>query len=568
MDSVGYLRAIRTRWACVAISVGLFVLIGLNAPPSVGAPSSPSTDLTEAASPARERYVSAAVIGTPPTGPTATSSLVTQVGPEFATLVFYLRNAALLSDFGRRIGYVGADPAVLQKLLVLKADPQSGTVTVTGTGGTRQQAVEITSEFIVAAQTYFAGLQNQATSSVRRATRHELTRLQKRLERLSAQLDRLRPARTTPGTRTAPSNETTLLESQYRTTLASYTDAYNRLAAGNSSVASVDFVIVQPPTLETVQKQRPSLVYWMPLRLAIGLLLGLLVGIAIALLLEHYNRRLSTRTEVERIFGRPLLAQLPHQLLTGRVRDVRVAVAPMSLIAKSYDSLAALTLRRQSGDLVGVMADEDEVATAGGPVTVRSSRGGSVRLAEPADKVPTSSVTVLLLGSAGHARAFGVVVANLATALAQRSGRPVKVLRRPDRHDHLLPEGVLHAPGPDGHDEPATAVTVAWPLSENGQPEDPTALATALTDEGCIVVIDAGEVLSPEFAAAAAAADVAIVVCEHRRTRIDDAQRSATVVRLSGVRLLGPVLAQDRTVHRLGLRKLLSPSTWAAAARP
>lgn len=559
MESVGYVHAIRARWMWVAAATLTGILLALLAPPALGSPSSASTALDEAASTSRDRYVSTAVIGTPPTGTTTASSLVTQVGPEFATLVFYLRNAAVLDEFGNRIGYRGSDPAVLEKLLTMRADPQSGTITLSGTGGTPAQAVEITTAFIVAAQTYLDRIQRDASTSARRQTRAEIDKLQKRLDRLSARIQDLRP---TAGN-SPPTSRSTVLEAEYRTTLASYTDAYNRLAlADQASTALVDFVIVQPAAVETVQLKKPSLVYSRALRLVLGLLLGLLVGIATALLLEHYSRRLTTRDAVERIFGRPVLGQLPRQLLTHRPRDIKVTTAPRSAVAVAYDTVASLILR-QTGTSALALVSQDDGRGSGveSVVAVGSGTRGGMRLAGSADPEHSSAGTVLLLASAANEPSYPVVVANLATALALRSGRPVKVLRRHDRHDRmLLPAHVGDADGDDAAER--EVVTVPWPLSTNSLPDDPTSVIAALTDEGALVVIDAGPVISAEFAAAAAAADDAVVVCEHRRTTIAEAERSAAVLRLSGVRLVGPLLAQDRTVgQRRRTRRFLPAGT-------
>lgn len=545
MESLGFPGALRVRWRLIVAVTVIGASLALVAPPPVGSFPSART-LEEVASPAHGRYASTAVIGTPPNAAAATSPLGTQAGGQFATLVFYLRHAQVMENFGVRIGYTGDDRSVLTRIVSIAPDPQTGVINVTSFGGTRQQAVDHTDAFIGAARDFLSSLQKDVETGTREEIRTRVRSLSARLERLTAAVDRLRKQNDDKGPLdVSAQNEAAALEARYRAALAAYGTAYDRLIeVQNTDAAPVtQFLVLDPPTLTSTQEKRPSLVYSVAFRLAVGALVGLLLGFALALLLEHLNRKISTRQEAEAALGVPVLAQLPRQRTIMASRKVRVLAAPGSALDSAHRMLLVLLLGRLTSTRTNtggraVFFDEQDITSLAAAGS--EQRSTPVRSISPASAVGRStSAQVLLLCSVANEPSYPAVVANVVSGLASTCDQ-VALIHTGTRN--LVASRAATVPDKQSLASTVDVTELQWPRA-SGRSSLPT-LVAKLSGEHAIVVVAAGAVASAEFSEAAGCADGALIVCEYRRTRIPDAERAAELVHLAGSRLIGAAMSQ------------------------
>ena len=380
-----------------------------------------------------------------------------------------------------------------------------------------------------------------------------------------------------------------------------------RLSGSETALADTGFAVLQPASAAAAEEVPPSPIYLLSLRVLLGLLLGLALGVALALILEHLGRRISSRGAAERAFRARVLVEVPRHRITGALKDVAVVSSPASPIAAAYRMLRAVLLAdrsrsstvpsRHPGDLDTVSSATSALEAELQAMTGRRHSPGR-RVADGEDAVPRQSVAVegpsrpadspreggladegddleldrglqvgsstgrtglvLVLAAPAEEAIHPIVVANLAASFAE-DGREVTVLRlstSPDTSRFGAGAAVPAVAGgsqlePDGrpsHDGLAqnTAVvgvqTLDWQRVQHAQPA--RAVAAGLRDEGVVVLVDAGRVATAEFAELAPIADGVVAVCEHGKTRTEDAQRAADIIAWSHGRFSGVVLAQ------------------------
>ncbi len=372
MDLLDYLRLVRRRWrillACVLVAgVAAWVLT----------PAEPADDgVTYQASHLLIRD----------------SSGLTNLS--IAQVALFVKTGEVPQRVADRLGFDG-EPAVLASRVTLEPDDQVGTLEVTATGTSPEQAVERANAF--AEETL--GLLGEQASEARQ---DQIERVNETLIRLQAEIDDL-------NRRIADESEPGVLQAERDSKLRQYGAALDQQQQVlDLPPPSAGYVTLEPALVELASVTgggfaAPSS---RPARTAIALVLGALLGLALVLLVERLDSRLHDPEEVARAHGLPVIAEVPREAKPARGRMV-VVEDPMSAGAEAFRSLRAALLlspvvRHRSGALV-------------------RPQGGEPR--------------VVLVTSAAPGDGKTTVVANLAAAFAE-TGRTVLVLgcdfRRPE----------------------------------------------------------------------------------------------------------------------------------------
>ena len=363
MGPIGYGRALRARWFPIVAVTFIVTCLALIVPPAPRSFPEPSTALAAVASPAHARFSTTAVLGVPP------PSDGSDVESQFRAIAFYLRDQKVSTAFAERIGYTGDDLELVSQLVTVVPALEAGTLTLTGYGGTPQQAADHTTAYILSYQDYLRGVQSAETVSALAQTQLAVDDLRTRLEALGVQLQTLRaaaaekaaadaaaraaadPDNTAPPVPPVLDPAVSVVQAEYDALTASYLVAYRelaRLSGGETALADTGFAVLQPASATAAEEVPPSPLYSMPLRLILGLLLGLALGAALALILEHLGRRISSRGAAERAFRARVLVEVPRHRITGALKDVAVVSAPASPIAAAYRMLRAVLLADQA----------------------------------------------------------------------------------------------------------------------------------------------------------------------------------------------------------------------------
>ena len=421
MGSIGYGRALRARWFPIVAVTFIVTCLALIVPPAPRSFPEPSTALAAVASPAHARFSTTAVLGVPP------PSDGSDVESQFRAIAFYLRDQKVSTAFAERIGYTGDDLELVSQLVTVVPALEAGTLTLTGYGGTPQQAADHTTAYILSYQDYLRGVQSAETVSALAQTQLAVDDLRTRLEALGVQLQTLRaaaaekaaadaaaraaadPDNTAPPVPPVLDPAVSVVQAEYDALTASYLVAYRelaRLSGGETALADTGFAVLQPASATAAEEVPPSPLYSMPLRLILGLLLGLALGAALALILEHLGRRISSRGAAERAFRARVLVEVPRHRITGALKDVAVVSAPASPIAAAYRMLRAVLLADQATSVATAAAaphlleglepaTERLSALAGGLPAATGRRSSPRRRARDAeDAGPGQSVAV------------------------------------------------------------------------------------------------------------------------------------------------------------------------------
>lgn len=420
MRSIGYGRALRARWFPIVAVTFIVTCLALIVPPAPRSFPEPSTALAAVASPAHARFSTTAVLGVPP------PSDGSDVESQFRAIAFYLRDQKVSTAFAERIGYTGDDLELVSQLVTVVPALEAGTLTLTGYGGTPQQAADHTTAYILSYQDYLRGVQSAETVSALAQTQLAVDDLRTRLEALGVQLQTLRaaaaekaaadaaaraaadPDNTAPPVPPVLDPAVSVVQAEYDALTASYLVAYRelaRLSGGETALADTGFAVLQPASATAAEEVPPSLLYSMPLRLILGLLLGLALGAALALILEHLGRRISSRGAAERAFRARVLVEVPRHRITGALKDVAVVSAPASPIAAAYRMLRAVLLADQATSVATAAAaprlleglepaTERLSALAGGLPAATGRRSPRRRARDAEDARPSQSVAV------------------------------------------------------------------------------------------------------------------------------------------------------------------------------
>ncbi len=504
MEPVEYLRGIRRRWRVILAAILVSVVVAL---------------FTSAAVPTTEedgQEFQASVLLLDARGAQFGTETRGTQGVSLDTIVIFATLDAVAERAAERL-HSDQAPNVLAQGIVATADTDTGILTITATARTGARAERVANAFARSLADY---LDDQRRSD-----------LQRQIKVLERQLEHL-PADSGRG------------ESTTRLSLL-------------SQISSLKVQLVAPvglPVLDTESAERivtPGLTAPSSggIRLAIGAVLGLLGGIALALVLERFDRRITTWRIAEEMLPYPLLAEIPK---TRRSRGLAVVDRPTSRGADAFRLLASST----------VHALEQARAV--------KSEGNGHGSSEGNGHGAIAGAPMLAVTSALRSEGKSMISANLAAALGEL-GKNVTVmtadLRSPTIHRYFdapsspgIVDAIFDWDGLPGfqrirHATKAPGVSLIPAGSSSERPaavladEDLEKLVWYARAECDILIVDTPAILlSGDAVPLIQHADGVLLVARIGRTSLDAAERVSETLARVGAPVLGFALNGARGV--------------------
>ena len=541
MNPTEYIRAIRRRWLDVALAVIVALVAGFFI--SSVAPPGPAPKTYEATSVLLE-----------------SGNVFDPNAPSLEALAELTTVGEVPTKVANMTGYKGnpADLAAMVETSVLK---EAGILKIKVSAGDAATSKRYADAFAKAIVSYLRDL--QATSATKEAISFK-ARLDKMQAQIAAKDEALKSA--TPTEATLITSERDALVRQYGLLYESY-----RQIAGSAAV---------PVNLDLIQSAVPREVSSggiEPPRSRTGILilagiLGLLAGIILVLVLDRFDSRIRTRQLAEKLFGAPVIAEIPYVSSFKRHRDRIVSLEdPRSSTADAFRIAAAiLTMpthmrgkRAANGNGNGngeSHRDDDADLTVSNALLTIGDLGDRPRR--------------ILVTSPGPSDGKTTITSNLAAVFGAR-GEHVTVmscdLRRPYIHR------LFGVPGAPGLSEALSGAGVGVaelpfvesPVAPNVRvvpsgvpPEQPgeilgsddmrLALAVAQRRSDMVFVDTAPVLATSDAAPLVGEVDGVIVVARAGRTTVEVAERTAEVLRRLNAPVIGVILnaAAEMTVPR------------------
>jgi len=496
VEPVEYLRGIRRRWRVILAAVLVSAVVAL---------------FTTAAVPASEddgQEFQASVLLLDARGAQFGTDTRGAQGVSLDTIAIFATLDAVAERAAERLDSEQA-PNVLAESIDASADTETGILTITATARTGARAERVANAFARSLTDY---LDDQR--------RGDLNRQIKVLERQIEQL----PADEGRGD---------------STTSASLLSQISNLKV--ELAAPVGLPVLDTEAAE--QTVTPGLTAPSSggIRLAISALLGLLGGIALALVLERFDRRITTWRIAEDMLPYPLLAEIPR---TRRSRGLAVVDRPTSRDADAFRLLASSTLHAL------------EQAR-----TVRSEGNGHGTI---------SGAPMLAITSALRSEGKSMISANLAAALGELGKNVIVMtadLRSPTIHRYFdapaspgIVDAIFDWDGLPGfrrvrHVTKAPGVSVIPGGSSSERPaavladEDLEKLVSYARAECDILIVDTPAILlSGDAVPLIQHADGVLLIARIGRTSLDAAERVSETLARVGAPVIGFALNGARGV--------------------
>lgn len=375
MEPVEYLRGIRRRWRVVLAAIVVSVAVALLTSATV--PESPQ-DVKEFEASVLLLDARGNQFGTSDRGPQGVSLDTIAI---FATLDEVAKRAA-----DRLPGE--ADPDVLVESIDASADTETGILTITATAPNGPRAERV-------AKAFARSLTDYLDDQRRNGIQLQISVLQRQLDRLPDDAGRGADA----------STRASLLQ-QISTLKVDLAAPLGLPVLDTTSAEEVETTGLTVPTSDTF-------------RIAIAALLGLLGGIALALVLERFDRRITTWRIAEDMLPYPLLAEIPR---TRRSRGIAVVDKPTSRGADAFRLLASSTLHA---------LEQARAVRAEGNGHAPSEGNGHGAI---------SAAPMLAVTSAVRSEGKSMISANLAAALGEQGKNVIVMtadLRSPTIHRYF-----------------------------------------------------------------------------------------------------------------------------------
>jgi capsular exopolysaccharide synthesis family protein len=450
--------------------------------------------------------------------------------PALAQLALFVKTGDVPARVAKRIGFDGS-PGVLAKRIKAKPDEPSGSLEITASAPTRDQAADLANAFAEETLAFFGEQAQKAQGDAIQKANDEVTRLQGEVADIEAQIDDATDAGEPVGVlnaqRDAKIRQYALALDQQTQVLSQPppTVGYVTLASATPELAQAANGGFETPRSRTA-------------RVGLALLLGLILGVAAVLIAERLDPRIHTRENAEEAFGLPVVAEVPRTERVGRGGNPPSlsATDPLSAVSEAYRRLRSAVILTPLSRL-GQSHDDGQ------------------------ERPSTDEPQVVLVTSPTPTEGKTTTVANLATTFAE-TGRSVLILgcdfRRPEIHRYF---GASATPGLSDvltggrqleeviQGTPVNGVYLApdgGGLRHLGDlaADGPRLIARArqLAD---IVIIDTAPILATNDASEMIhSVDAVVVVCRSGSTTTEAARRTRTLLeRLStpvvGVTLVG-----------------------------
>jgi capsular exopolysaccharide synthesis family protein len=383
MEPIDYLRLLRRRWRLLVAAVLVAGAVAWVTAPS----GSGSTQVTFEATHILLRDTASA---TPP--------------PALAQVALFVETGEVPTRVAERLG--DASPAALVGRVDVLPDEASGSVEITASAPSREEAAAIANAFGEETLAFFGEEAQDAQADAIQAANDEVTTLQAEIDEIEDDISAAEAAGSGTG----------VLEARRDSRIREYGVALDRQAQVLAQPPpAAGYVSLAPatPELATARDGGFETPRSRPVRVALAALVGLALGLAAVLIAERVDPRIHTREAAIAAFGLPVVAEVPRAdpaKARGK-RPIAVIETPFSAVAEGYRSLRAAVLLSPLSQLRG------------------SSEGETVD--EP---------HVVLVTSPTPGDGKTTTVANLAAAFAE-TGRSVLVLscdfRRPELHRHF-----------------------------------------------------------------------------------------------------------------------------------
>ena len=295
MEPIEYLNAIRRRWRVILVAVLVSAAVAL---------------FTNAAAPAGDQQgarFEASVLLLDARGAQFGAESRGAQGVTLDTIAIFATLDEVAERAAKRLRS-DRDPQALAGSIVATADADTGILTITATARTGKRAERVADAFARALTDYLGDQK-----------RHELHLQISALERQIREL----PPDDGRGSTTRVS-----LQSQISTLQVELAAPVGLPVLDSTTAEEVEVAGLTAPTSDGI-------------RLGIGAAIGLLGGIALALVLERFDRRITTWRIAEELLPYPLLAEIPRM---RRSRRLAVVARPTSQGADAFRLLASSAL--------------------------------------------------------------------------------------------------------------------------------------------------------------------------------------------------------------------------------
>lgn len=511
MEPLDYLRLLRRRWRLLAAAILVATVVAW-----VSTPSNPQNrQVTYEATHILLRDTSAL---TPP--------------PALAQLALFVETGEVPGRVAERVDFDGSVADLVQRVEPTPDEP-SGSLEITASAPTREEAAELANAFGEETLAFFGEEAQEAQATAIQVANDEVARLQAEIDGIEDEIQRLEAAGEGTGVQEAQRDARIR---QYALALDQQTQVLDQPppSSGYISLAPANADLASPRDggFETPRSR--------PVRVAIAATLGALLGLVAILVAERLDPRIHTREGALEAFGLPVVAEVPRvdppkgerrRRRRPARREIALLRNPMSSTAEAYRALRAAVLLAplvQLGRAPGPLDEDDEPR-------------------------------VILVTSPTPGEGKTTTAANLAAAFAE-SGRSVLVLscdfRRPEIHRHFeVPE----RPGlSDVLTHRRTLQEVARATNVNGvylapdggglrnlgdlaaEGHELIERARLLAD---IVIVDTAPILATNDASELIpSVDAVVVVCRSGGTTAEAARRSRTLFERLGAPVVGVVL--------------------------
>lgn len=506
MDPLEYLRAIRRRWAAVVAAVAVAL-----------AAAWITTSVTPVGLGPRVRTYEA-------------TAVVMNLGTSAGTGNENLDTVARLATIGevprrvaKAIGFEG-EPVVLAARVNAIADQEAGILEVSSTSTDPEEAKTLADAFARELLGYLEERKALTFATQSEPIQEQLDELSEQIAELDLEIAR------------APPTIAERLSAKRSAKLFVYSSLSQQFELLRSAALT-------PSGLRIIQRAVPVALpetgFQPPRsqggRLVLAGILGLFGGIVLALVLERADTRIRTKSEAERAFDLPVLAEIPPIPRRQR-RTIVTAARPSSLHASAFRVLR-----------MGTEVMSQELVTRDG--------GWSVKAIMVTSAVPGEGKTT--------------VVANLAASYAEAKSDVLVVscdLRRPAVHELFgvpsqpgLVEILRAAKGREALDGQvrATALPHVSVVPTGGLPDNPAELIgsegmrSAISDarkRADIVILDTPAILVDSDATTLLSdVDAVVVVARAGKTTTQVAERATELLKRFGAPVVGVVLTDANT---------------------
>ena len=328
LEPTEYLRIIRRRWPIVVLSVLVGLAVGyLTAKSSSSAPTGAGFTTTT--------YQATAILST------ASSTTSDPSGLSLDAMAFLAQSGPVPAMTEKALGDNSGKLDIAGRVQVSPKDPLN-LMQVTASEPSRDQAAQVANAFAGQVIAYINDQLQVTYSATVASDRAQLDSLTAVTAKLQAQA----PSPTTQ-------SELGVAQGQYAQLYVSYQEL---LLAGPQHTG---LHVINPAAASSANSVSGGITHAIAstskkTRTALGGLIGLIIGIGLALVRDRLDTRIQSREQAERIFGLPVLGEIPRLPGDPKRRGLVVADAPSSRAAESIRMLrTVLALSRPPGDRKG-----------------------------------------------------------------------------------------------------------------------------------------------------------------------------------------------------------------------